>query len=184
MIARRAPVAAHQQRASQPDQHFATIEDLEDAQFAWCAALQRRPDLIRSTTRFRWWPKRIAICGGPRRNRYQIATAGCTTPRSTGRAPHCTARAQWHRAAAGTCVIPRPHCITTCQNDRWLPSSGQERLLFIAAAEHGAGRRAEPAIQHRRVDRAEVGGEVQVAVLVQPVEVRRFAVDAALHGIA
>jgi len=41
------------------NRHFATIEDLEDAQFARCAALQRRPDLIRSTTRFHWWPQRI-----------------------------------------------------------------------------------------------------------------------------
>ena len=32
------------------NRHFATIEDLEDAQLARCAALQRRPDLIRSTT--------------------------------------------------------------------------------------------------------------------------------------
>ena len=49
------------------NQHFATIEDLEDAQFAHCAALQQRPDLIRSTTCFHWWPKRIAKHRGPRR---------------------------------------------------------------------------------------------------------------------
>jgi transposase len=34
------------------NRHFATIEDLEDAQAARCVALQARPDLIRSTTRF------------------------------------------------------------------------------------------------------------------------------------
>jgi hypothetical protein len=50
------------------NQYVATIEDLEDAQCARCAALQLRPDLIRSTTRFRWWPKRIAKRRGPRRN--------------------------------------------------------------------------------------------------------------------
>ena len=48
--------------------HVATIEDLEDAQFARCTALQRRPDLVRSTTCFHWWPKRIHKRRGPRRN--------------------------------------------------------------------------------------------------------------------
>jgi transposase len=41
------------------NRHFASIEDLEDAQAARCAALQQRPDLLRSTTCFPWWPKRI-----------------------------------------------------------------------------------------------------------------------------
>jgi len=50
------------------NQHFASIEDLEDAQFAHCAALQARPDLIRSTTCFHWWPKQIHKRRGPRRN--------------------------------------------------------------------------------------------------------------------
>lgn len=49
------------------NQHFTSIEDLEDAQFARCAALQRRPDLIRSTTCFHWWPQRIKKRQGPRR---------------------------------------------------------------------------------------------------------------------
>jgi transposase len=39
--------------------HFATINDLEDAQAARCVALQARPDLIRSTTLFHWWPQRL-----------------------------------------------------------------------------------------------------------------------------
>jgi transposase len=47
--------------------HFVTIEELEEAQLARCAALQRRPDLIRSTTLFHWWPKRIRKRQGPRR---------------------------------------------------------------------------------------------------------------------
>lgn len=50
------------------NQHFASIEELEDAQLAWCDALQRQPDRIRSTTRFPWWPQRIAKRRGPRRN--------------------------------------------------------------------------------------------------------------------
>ena len=49
------------------NRQFATIEELEDAQFARCAALQARPDLIRSTTRFHWWPKQIHKRRGPRR---------------------------------------------------------------------------------------------------------------------
>ena len=48
--------------------HFATIEDLEDAQAARCVALQARPDLVRSATLFHWWPKRIRKRQGPRRN--------------------------------------------------------------------------------------------------------------------
>jgi len=50
------------------NRHFASIDDLEDAQAARCVALQARPDLIRSTTLFRWWPKRIKKRQGPRRN--------------------------------------------------------------------------------------------------------------------
>jgi transposase len=50
------------------NQHFASIEDLEDAQLARCTALQRQPDRIRSTTQFSWWPKQIRKRLGPRRN--------------------------------------------------------------------------------------------------------------------
>jgi transposase len=44
------------------NRHFQDIdelEELEDVQLARCAVLQRRRDLIRSATRFSWWPKRI-----------------------------------------------------------------------------------------------------------------------------
>ena len=44
-----------------PLRHFATIDDLEDAQAARCLALQARPDLIRSTTLFHWWPRPLEI---------------------------------------------------------------------------------------------------------------------------
>ena len=50
------------------NQHFATIEDLEDAQFARCLALQQRPERIRSTKCFHWWPKRSHKRRGPRRD--------------------------------------------------------------------------------------------------------------------
>jgi transposase len=50
------------------NRHFASIEDLEEVQLARCAALQRRPDLIRSTTLFHWWPKRIQKRHAPRRD--------------------------------------------------------------------------------------------------------------------
>jgi transposase len=38
------------------NRHFATIEELEDAQATCCVSLQAHPDLIRSTTLFHWWP--------------------------------------------------------------------------------------------------------------------------------
>ncbi len=41
------------------NRHFASIEELEDAQAERCIAVQARPDLIRATTLFQWWPKRI-----------------------------------------------------------------------------------------------------------------------------
>jgi transposase len=50
------------------NQHFATIEALEDTQAARCVALQAQPALIRSATRFHWWPRRIRKRQGPRRN--------------------------------------------------------------------------------------------------------------------
>jgi transposase len=40
------------------NRHFASIEELEEAQLAHCAALQRQPERIRSITLFRWWPQR------------------------------------------------------------------------------------------------------------------------------
>jgi len=49
------------------NRHFASIEELEDVQFARCADLQRQPARIRSTTLFHWWPKRIKKRQGPRR---------------------------------------------------------------------------------------------------------------------
>jgi transposase len=42
------------------NRHFASIEELEDAQAACCVAVQARPDLVRSTTLFRWWPHRVS----------------------------------------------------------------------------------------------------------------------------
>jgi transposase len=50
------------------NRHFAGIDDLEDAQAERCVALQARPDLIRSTTCFHWWPQRIRKRQGPRLN--------------------------------------------------------------------------------------------------------------------
>jgi len=50
------------------NRHFATIDELEDAQAERCVALQARRDLIRSTTLFHWWPKQIKKRQGPRRN--------------------------------------------------------------------------------------------------------------------
>src|SRR5258707_5310017 len=50
------------------NRHFASIDELEDVQAERCVALQARPDLIRSTTLFHWWPRRIKKRQGPRRN--------------------------------------------------------------------------------------------------------------------
>jgi hypothetical protein len=38
------------------NRHFATLADLEDAQAARCLEVQQSRDLVRSTTRFHWWP--------------------------------------------------------------------------------------------------------------------------------
>ncbi|HEV8194688.1 MAG TPA: transposase [Ktedonobacterales bacterium] len=48
------------------NRHFATIDELEDAQFARCAELQRHRERIRSTTLFHWWPHHIKKRQGPR----------------------------------------------------------------------------------------------------------------------
>jgi transposase len=49
------------------NRHFASIDELEDAQAERCVALQTQSDLIRSTTLFHWWPRRIRKRQGPRR---------------------------------------------------------------------------------------------------------------------
>ena len=48
------------------NRHFADLDELEDAQARRCVALQKRTDLIRSPTRFPWWPLRIHNRQGPR----------------------------------------------------------------------------------------------------------------------
>jgi transposase len=49
------------------NRHFTSIDELEDAQAARCVAIQARPDLVRSTTLFHWWPRRVRRRQGPRR---------------------------------------------------------------------------------------------------------------------
>jgi transposase len=41
------------------NRHFASIEELEDAQAARYITLQARRDLVRSTPLFQWWPQRL-----------------------------------------------------------------------------------------------------------------------------
>jgi transposase len=48
------------------NQHFTSIEDLENAQATRCAVLQGQPDLVRSAMCFAWWPRRLVRPGGPR----------------------------------------------------------------------------------------------------------------------
>jgi hypothetical protein len=50
------------------NQHFATIEELEEVQLVSCAQLQQQPAMIRSTTCFHWWPRQIHKRRGPRRH--------------------------------------------------------------------------------------------------------------------
>lgn len=59
------------------NRHFATIDELEDAQAVRCVALQQSPgrDLVRSTTLFTWWPRRIKRRQGPRRDAHHLARA-------------------------------------------------------------------------------------------------------------
>lgn len=49
------------------NEHFATLDDLEEALARRCAALQACRDLVRSTTLFHWWPRRVKKRPGPRR---------------------------------------------------------------------------------------------------------------------
>jgi len=48
------------------NRHFASIDDLEEAQAARCVELSRRRALVRSTSCFSWWPERIHRAHGPR----------------------------------------------------------------------------------------------------------------------
>ena len=41
------------------NRHFATLDELEEAQAQRCLALQQRRDLVHSTTCFHWWPQRV-----------------------------------------------------------------------------------------------------------------------------
>jgi hypothetical protein len=41
------------------NRHLASIEELEELQLQRCLALQEQSALIRSTTLFPWWPKRL-----------------------------------------------------------------------------------------------------------------------------
>jgi transposase len=49
------------------NRHFASIEELEDAQAARCVALQACRDLVRSTALFQWWPQRLQKRRGRKR---------------------------------------------------------------------------------------------------------------------
>lgn len=48
------------------NRQFADLDEHEDAQARRCVALQRCRELIRSATRFPWWPLRIKKRQGPR----------------------------------------------------------------------------------------------------------------------
>jgi transposase len=48
------------------NRHFESIEQLEEAQLACCATLQRQAERIRSTGCFHWWPQRFKKREGSR----------------------------------------------------------------------------------------------------------------------
>jgi transposase len=48
------------------NRHFASIEELEDAQAERCVALEDHRDLVRATTLFHWWPQRLRTRQRPR----------------------------------------------------------------------------------------------------------------------
>jgi hypothetical protein len=48
---------AFEQRGSSKHRYFEEIEELEDALGARCVLLCDKPELIRSYTRYHWWPK-------------------------------------------------------------------------------------------------------------------------------
>jgi transposase len=47
------------------NRHFASIEELEDAQAVRCVALQGQAARVRSTTCFTWWPRQVHRRQGP-----------------------------------------------------------------------------------------------------------------------
>jgi hypothetical protein len=49
------------------NRHFASIEDVEEAQAQHCVTLQAQPARVRSTTLFHWWPQRLHKRHVPRR---------------------------------------------------------------------------------------------------------------------
>jgi transposase len=48
------------------NRHFASLDELEEAQAARCVELGNQRALVRSTACFRWWPVRIHRPHGPR----------------------------------------------------------------------------------------------------------------------
>jgi transposase len=60
--------------------HFASIAELEDAQAERCVALQGQQDLVRSATRFHWWPRQTHRRHGPRAREEGSTRAGNTDP--------------------------------------------------------------------------------------------------------
>jgi transposase len=56
------------------NRHFATIEELEDAQAPRCVGRQAHPDLVRSATLFPWWPHHIKKRRGPQRRQDHVAS--------------------------------------------------------------------------------------------------------------
>jgi transposase len=53
------------------NRHFASLDELGEAQAMRCVALERQRDCMRSTMLFSWWPRLITQRQGPRKTSYQ-----------------------------------------------------------------------------------------------------------------
>jgi hypothetical protein len=72
------------------NRHFTSIEELEEAQLARCAGLQRQPERIRSTTLFHWWPQRLEKTTGTQTKLISSLLAlAQDTAQQPAQQPHC-----------------------------------------------------------------------------------------------
>src|SRR5579872_1888059 len=82
--------------------------------------------------------------------------------------PGAVSTASSSPAKTATATPPPPPCISVSSVvSSYLLPRRQERLIAEVAAQHARRRGAQPAVQHRRIDRAEVRRELQVTRAVQ-----------------
>src|SRR5512140_830218 len=83
-------------------------------------------------------------------------------------------------AAQGSLTAPQVRWMAeVCLSD-----SLDEPELVPFLAQQGLGRHAEPALDDRGIDRAEIGGEAEVSVVDEFRQVWRIAIEPALNAIS